>query len=256
MSNKIKIKNKKQKNTSEEYNKQSVLFYKSIGDMNNYILDTTLQLNLYIGPDIDEIYEEYKHVIKDYLAFKSCIQKTNLSEGEKEDYINGAVEKFNQCVSIGVSLSDLKGRDIIEVDDTSNMKKIENKTQIYKSDEYSQQYILWGHSLYELDYYMMNAALKLKFLNAPDIVYIMKLYEDMRENYISFIFVVSHSDLSEEKKGYYIKEVINKYKQCVCILKTLHALKGTKLKILKDNDNTRTDALLAAISKNKIWGSD
>jgi hypothetical protein len=146
MSNKIKIKNKKQKPTQQiktsEYNQQYVLLYKSLDDIHDYMLNTTLQLNLYNAPDIDKIIEHYKELREDYISFIYVIENENLSEEKKDYYINGAVNKYNHCVSIITNLCVLKGAQIEMAmeDDNSFTNTLKaafsaNKTMIMEDDK-------------------------------------------------------------------------------------------------------------------------
>jgi hypothetical protein len=124
MSNKIKIKNHTQKNTSEEYNKQHLLWVQSNASFDYYMWTVRHELKFNDAPDLEQISKDYNQLTKLAFVFRLCIENSDLSEEKKDYYINEAANKYNQCANIFVKLCELKGKKTITlIDDEKTFKE-------------------------------------------------------------------------------------------------------------------------------------
>jgi hypothetical protein len=112
MSNKIKSKNHTQKNTSEEYNKQYLLWLQSNASFDEYMWTVGMELKMNDAPDIDEICKDYKTLTQLLCFFHFGIKNSDLSEEKQDYYIKGLFDKYIHCVSIITNLCELKGAKI------------------------------------------------------------------------------------------------------------------------------------------------
>jgi hypothetical protein len=107
------MKTKKQNHTQGRKNdlteqQLNILLAKKLLEFENYTLNTLLEFK--ILPDIDRLLELYTKTREIYIGFRNFIEKKiDLSEREKDFYVNTAVDKYNNLCCIFANLSSLKG---------------------------------------------------------------------------------------------------------------------------------------------------